>query len=63
MITFDPVLDADALINAPAEEKLAIAQAYQAHCDPTNAQATRDAGARMFYRFLLQYVSTDASPN
>jgi|HubBroStandDraft_1064217.scaffolds.fasta_scaffold05232_10 hypothetical protein len=62
MITFDPTIDSEALINAPPEEKLALVNAYNVHCDPTNTQEIRDAGGRMFYRCLLPYLST-ISPN
>lgn len=58
MITFDPVLDTAALLRAPPEEKLAVMRAYHVHCDPANPQKTRDAGGRMFYRYLLPYLST-----
>ncbi len=62
MITLDPMIDADALMAAPAEEKLSAARAYHAHFDPTNTQETRDAGGRFFYKVLLPYLST-ARPN
>lgn len=62
MITFDHVIDADALMAAPAEEKLAAERAYHVHFDPTNTRATRDAGGRFFYLCVLPYIST-ARPN
>jgi hypothetical protein len=62
VITFDPIIDSAALIAAPAEEKLAAVRAYHFHCT-ANTQATRDAGARFFYRVLLPYVSTAIKPN
>ena len=63
MITFDPMIDATALTNAPAEEKLAMARAYAVHFDPTNPQQLRDVGARFFYKVLLPYLSTAIRPN
>jgi hypothetical protein len=63
VITFDPILDADALIAAPAEEKLALSRAYAIHFDPTNPQQLRDVGARFFYKVLLPYLSTAIRPN
>lgn len=57
MITFDPILDATALLNAPADEKSAMVRAYHVHFDPANPQALRDAGARFFFRCLLPYLA------
>lgn len=56
MITFDPILDTAALMAAPAQEKLAMVNAYRVHFDPTNKQATREAGERFFTFLLLPYV-------
>jgi hypothetical protein len=63
VITFDPILDADALRAAPAEEALALGNSFRVHFDPSNDQATREAGGRFFYRVLLKYLSTATPPN
>lgn len=63
MITFDTTLDADALIAAPAEEKLAMSRAYAVHFNPANPQKLRDVGCRFFFWCLLPYLSTATRPN